>query len=359
MSALSGCEVELGSPQDITTGQSDYSLTALAVAGDSLKVRLALTESLTEDKYEPYEDASVRLRMLMFPDFERYPLDSIIMEKYRTILTDIQADVTAVTGSGDSIKLAFNAATLNYECGYRPKPGERIEVMATIPDSTRVDSLFTVKSNVTVPDWQPQVEIVNYRRVYKEMTEREDLLIQESYGLYTDSVVELTMHIHDTSSDTHCYRLKAMGVGYHYSYILEGEELPETIYWTSAFFSDDPMLYDSQITDMFGPWQAHTTDVFSNRQFKNDAYITVQVRYPSKVRNLYRYIQIELQPITSPLMNYLSSLYRMRVAKQSYYSDYSTLPSNIEGGVGIFGGVGKSTKCRIWLDGDPDPNYPD
>lgn len=353
-----GCEVNLGDPEDGTAGNSECSLTALAVVGDSLKVRLAFTENLSDPKFEPYEDMSVRLRMLMFPDFFQFPLDSMTMVKYRTLLTRTRADVTAITGSGQTVQLTFNKATLNYECGYRPKSGERISVTATIPESIHPTGSLTVKSNVTIPDWIPQVEIMSYNKKYKERDVREDLSIKESYW-YVDSVLEVTMHVHDASSDTHCYRLKASGVGYNYSHFSEGEEFPAFILRSSAFFSDDPLLYDSQITDKFGPWQAYTTDIFSNRQFKNDAFITVQVRYPRKVKDMHRFVQIELQPITVSFSNYLSSLYRMRVAEKSYYSDYTTLPSNIEGGVGIFGGMGKSTKLRIWLDGVPDPNYPD
>lgn len=372
MFLFTACEVTMPSVEEITTGDNECSLTALALAGDSLKIRVAYTETLSEDHYESVEDRNIRLRMLMFPFYTHYyGLDTTIMEKYRDNLVGKTANVTAETGKGEKIKLFFNPTTLNYECGYKPSPGEQISISASMPSR---DGMSTLKasSSVTVPDWRPQVDIAGVKYLYKARMESEDFPGMYESANFADSVAEITLHIQDKSTKINCYRINASGVTYcrdhvmHYdsNYWDEGWdiEIPSQVRWNCAFFTNDPLLYDSQITEHFGPWQAYTTDVFTNRQFKNDAYVTIQVRYPRYMElrkdNWYRFIQIEIQPITSQLMDYLSSLYRMRVAKQSYFSEFSTLPDNIDGGVGIFGGIGKSKKLRIWLDG-VDPDYPE
>lgn len=364
-----GCEVSLPTIEDMTTRENECTLTALALAGDSLKVRVAYTETLNEDHYESVSERSVRLRMLMFPEYTTYyKPDSTIMEKYRKYLIDTKAEVSARTGTGGQINLIFNPTTLNYECGYKPAPGEKISIMATMPSRDGASTL-TASSTVTVPDWQPQFEIVNVKYLYKPREKREDYDDMYESVNFADSVAEITIHIRDNSSKVNCYRLNAFGVLYyreHVHHYASGWDVNEKaeVKWNCAFYSDDPLLYDSRKTEQFGPWQAYTTDVFSNMQFKNDAYVTFQVRYPqiSNYRKdcYHRFIQIELQPITSQLMDYLSTIYRLRVADtQSYFSEYSTLPDNIDGGVGIFGGIGKSKKLRIWLDGTPDPDYPE
>ncbi|MBP3590571.1 MAG: DUF4249 family protein, partial [Muribaculaceae bacterium] len=127
--------------------------------------------------------------------------------------------------------------------------------------------------------------------------------------------------------------------------------------------SKDPLFYDPAITKSFGPWPAYTTDVFSDAYFPNGEYIVeLNSRIfpaPSESSNSSgRYVEIELEPINRELMEYLSVLYRLRVATDSYFSEPVSLPSNIEGGVGVFGAVGKSAKVRYWFPGEENPAVP-
>ncbi len=162
----------------------------------------------------------------------------------------------------------------------------------------------------------------------------------------------------DRSSHTHCYRIKVQAIEYN-----RKKNLDETIGWIAwcdAFFSTDPLLYDSSITGTFGPWQAYTTDVFTNSKFVGGEYdLTVQSRIFSHSVSVHRAIKITLQPISASLANYLSSIYRIRSFEQSYFSEPSTLSTNIDGGVGIFGAIGKSVARMYWLPGEEDTDYPE
>lgn len=368
LGAATACQVDLDPAVKASDGLADCTVTALATAGDSLKVRLMYTAYIYKEQYSiAITDRAKLLRILMFPNESAYGyMYKNYMEKYRPYLIDENAQVTAVTGSGEQISLEFNPVTLDFESGYKPSPGERISLTATIP-ARKGTTTLKASATATIPDWQPQFEIVDVKRVYKERQNDESNIYTES-EMFADSVAEVTLRIHDNSTSLNCYRLKTKGVSYNYPYDVIYEpwqsqhsfHVDASAYWSGVFFSSDPLLYDSQITSMFSPWQAYTTDVFTNRQFNKVADVKVQVRYPMALNKHQRFVEIELQPISPQLMNYLSVLYRIRLnTEHSYFSEFISLPSNIEGGVGIFGGIGKSTKLRIWLDGNPDPNYPE
>ena len=129
----------------------------------------------------------------------------------------------------------------------------------------------------------------------------------------------------------------------------------------SVFHTADGLLVDPAIDKSFGPWPAYVTDVFSDKSFYGDEYVvevSSRMKYPGdNIRN-GRYFDIELQPINRELMEYLSVLYRLRVATDSYFSEPVSLPSNIEGGVGVFGAIGQSAKIRYWLPGEENPAVP-
>lgn len=158
----------------------------------------------------------------------------------------------------------------------------------------------------------------------------------------------------------HCYRIKVQGISYsHLNFRPEPYYEPGIVKWCDAFFSNDPLLYDSAITGTFGPWQAYTTDVFTNTQFDAGEYdMTVQSRFYNHSSLFRRCIKITLQPISTSLANYLSSLYRIRSFKESYFSEPSTLSTNVEGGVGVLGAIGLPVSRYYWFPGEEDPNYP-
>lgn len=363
---LTSCEVELPSFRDtINTDNIAASVTALVNANDSIRLRLAYTESINDVLHEVYDDRNVLWRMIKFNDPIFYDVDTIIMDKYNKELVCPNGEVYFITNSGRRVDMVYNPKTLDYECDYKPRPGETYEFFAKAnePDKPAVNA----RAKIAVPDWKPQVEIVSCKAVYKELMSREELPLVERW---MDSVAELKIRIVDNSNDTHCYRIKVQGVGYFRGYSdIDLGSFIQTFYfsnvvWSDAFFSSDPLLYDPAIIEHFGPWQPYTTDVFSNKSFDGEHTLMVQVRYPDQLyshawREEYgRFIRVELEPISEDLMNYLSTMYRLRVFKQSYFSEPIGLPGNVDGAVGIVGAIGPSTVLHYWFPNEYDPTYP-
>lgn len=356
---LWSCQVELPVPDNQTSGDASYVLTSVVSAGENVKVRLARTEAIGESHYEYYDNKEMLWRVLMFPDtsYYYYPEDRNIMVKYQEELVSGTSDVSLITASGE-VPMTYNSATLDYECDYKPAPGEKLTVKAMCRNnnaSVASDGVHECSASLTVPDWQPEFEIVSARTIAKPSLMRDDLGIIEQTA---DSVVEFKIKIIDRSPDIHCYRIKVQGFKYLYSNSDETGSDNSLIVWCDAFFSSDPLLYDSAITGSFGPWQANTTDVFTNAGFITGDYdLTVQSRFFNK-SPLHRAIKITLQPISPSLSNYLSALYRVRCFKPTYFSEPTTLSTNIDGGVGIFGAIGQTTSRMYWFPGEEDPNYP-
>ena len=104
------------------------------------------------------------------------------------------------------------------------------------------------------------------------------------------------------------------------------------------------------------------TDVFTDENFFEDKYVIEVTSRIADVRgdcvNYGRYFEIELQPITRNLMEYISAIYRLRIKEDSYFSQPTSISSNIEGGTGIFGAIGKSKKIRYFLPGEENSSIP-
>lgn len=368
---LCSCETHLPDPADQNPDDVQIAASSLVTTGDTVALRLAYTESFYDKVSEIYSDRSMLLRALMFPDTSRFQTDKYLMKKYYDELLLKVGKVELTTGTGERKRMEFNPETYDFECGHSVTPGERLEFSATL--TSRKGKMLEVGSSTVVPGWKPDAEIVQATRRYKERQNREDLNLSE-YS--SDSVYELKILLKDPSPDLHCYKIKVRGVSYHY----EGDSFMidlgapfnprpyistvkyDIVRWTDAFFTNDPLLYDAAITHSFGAWQPYTTDVFANRQFANGSYLlTVEARYPYTAEDDFihrRFIEVQLLPISLDLMNYLTSLYRVRTAVDDYFSEPMSLSSNIKGGVGIFGSIGEPLTLRYWFPGEEDPDYP-
>ncbi len=375
LTVVSSCEVHLPMPSSEEKDGINVVASSLIIPGQNVALRLAYTEDINDNLSEVYDDRNMLLRALMFPDTTAYSRDTYLMKKYYDELLLRVGEVEVTNQQGEVYPLVFNPETFNFESDHKAVAGERLQFSATL--SSRKGKSLNVNSSTVVPGWKPEAKILEATRRYRATEEREDLSLIE---MANDSVYELKILINDDSPDLHCYHIRVRGISYNYQgdsggKIPIGGSLDNPIYdeplipldlvwWTDAFFTNDPLLYDSSITSMFGAWQAYTTDVFTNRQFNNGSYVlTVQARYP--YTSVYggdkrRFMEVQLQPITVDLMNYLSSLYRIRVSDNSdYFSEPKSLSSNINGGVGIFGAMGEPLVLRYWFPGEEDPNYPD
>ena len=354
---LSGCEVALDAPNPIK--ENSMTVTALAVCGKKLSARVSWTEDINEAVSAPYSDNYLMWRMLSFQKIVSLtPEDSVKLDRYYSQRVAKDADVKATIGDKE-YRMTYNPETSDYECDYVVKPGDRISISAKssrmlhYPSGLGYLVPLDAHSTVEVPTHKASVEILDAKKIYQAGKKGESIGTYE-YGV--DSAVVFKLRLKSHSSGTNCYRIRVSSVSFT---IGDGSYLTQ-ISPITAFHSNDPLFYDPAITKSFGPWPAYTTDVFSDAYFPKGEYVVeLSSRiYPKLPKPMGRYIEIELEPINRALMEYLSVLYRLRVATDSYFTEPVTLPSNIEGGVGIFGAIGKSAKIRYWLPGEEDPEVP-
>ena len=354
-----GCEVEIEPPAD--DENHPITITALASAGEPLSVRLSWTDAINEALSAPYADSYEMWRVLNFLN-ESITSHSLMFDSYYKQFVATRATVKAVV-DGNEYDLIYNAKTLNYECrDYIAEPGDRITINVQADKSeynqSPSDEPVHIQSTCTVevPTHTADVEILKADKVYREL--------EKYYPLGTverdvDSVVVFTLRLKSPSPGVNCFRLKVTSL----YCLLDDPEWTEYITPISAYHSGDALLYDAAIEKGFGPWPAYQSDVFTDESFNNGEYIInvssrVSMLGGSSDRTETRYFEIELQPINQALMDYLSVLYRMRVTTPSYFSEPSSIPSNIEGGVGVFGVIGKSKKIRYFLPGEENSAIP-
>ncbi len=369
--ALWSCEVDIFPPE--MGDNNSITVTALAVDGEPLNVRLSWTEKIDSALSAPYSDSYVMWRVLNMLDTNKYVIpgsestlyyqeDSTLFEDYykKNVVTD--AKVVANV-NGQDFEMIYNPSTLNYEYNdYIAKAGDHIKITANASKFFHdQDNFLPTEASgwIDIPTNIPDVEIIKTDKMYKECEKYQPLGNVESA---VDSVVVFTLRLKSGNPGINCFRLKVSSILAIYNN--DGQKnniLPITTYSTV-----DNLLYDSTIDKAFGPWPAYLTDVFTDESFHNGEYIidissrvnNNRVSSGGQPLNCIRYYEIELQPITPMLMNYLSVLYRLRIAMPSYFSSSSSLPSNIEGGVGIFGAIGKSKKIRYFFPGEENNDIP-
>lgn len=357
---LSGCEVEIDAPG--LENDNYMTLTALAVAGEKVSARISWTEDINKATSAPYADSYVMWRMLKFKDARRFPEDTVMFEQYYGRRVADNADVTIKAG-GNEYKMRYNPETLDYECDYKAEPGDRITISAKASRMMHYPSglgylvPLEAGSTVRVPEHAAEVEIVSAEKVFRALEKYDELGATEQ-GL--DSAMVFRLRFRSPSSGTNCFRLKVTSISYRFADI-KYPQFPDHVSYISVFHTADPLLLDAAINKSFGPWPANITDVFSDKGFYGGEYVvevSSRLKYPGDKINSGRYFEIEVQPISRELFEYLSVLYRLRVATDSYFTEPVTLPSNIEGGVGVFGAIGKSAKIRYWLPGEENPKVP-
>ncbi|MDE5572440.1 MAG: DUF4249 domain-containing protein, partial [Muribaculaceae bacterium] len=354
---LWSCEVEIVPPE--MDDNNPFTVTALAVDGEPLNVNLSWTEKIDTALSAPYSDSYVMWRVLNMLDTAEHIIigsdDTLYYTEDTTLFYDyykknVVTDATVSANiNGQVIEMNYNPSTLNYEnSNYKVKAGDRIRINVTKKKYNKYQEGFKIiesTSQIEVPTHTPDVEIIKTNKIYKEC---EKYLPLGNKEFAVDSVVVFTLKLKSPNPGINCFRLKVSSI--MTSFYTEDDIIPTTITPISAYHSNDVLLYDSSLDKGFGPWPANQTDVFTDESFHNGEYIidvSSRVSCPyyltvSDDNDITRYFEIELQPITPMLMNYLSVLYRLRIATPSYFSEPTSLPSNIEGSVGIFGGIGKS-----------------
>ncbi len=250
------------------------------------------------------------------------------------------ATVMLTNGSGEQMPMAYNQQSMSYTSNYTPMAGETLHLNVSTLDGRKAESIVEVPKQVSM-------SVVEAKKQYsKTPIEYYNGKPWYTQGWAEDSLLYITVHIEDPSGSRNYYRLKARST-------YQGTPVNDTdIVHHDAFTSDSPVFYDSNINKAYYWWPAHFSNVFDDSSLnENNNTVTIAVRPRKVVNNQYDpmyglkpIVVLELQQITQPLYYYLKAYQRYRIADNTTYEENIFFPSNINGGLGIMGGL---NSCRI------------
>lgn len=248
--------------------------------------------------------------------------------KAEVLISDAKAEITV--NSSEHYTLAKSEdKPYSYKCDYVPKIGDEIELHVSAPGYKDVHASTKVL--------EPQkIDIVDTEVVYKENEYDGTGMYQDPYERFgLDSVMNITLRIHDPKGKRNYYRLKARGVADSYSYIGTMRFDKWTI--TDVFNSDDVLFVDNTLSKPFGDWKAGISNVFDDHLIDGCDYtFTVESRM---MKGDNPRVVVELQTIPADMYYYLKSYMLIRIATDDSYTSPIGLYSNVENGWGIFGSL--------------------
>lgn len=245
----------------------------------------------------------------------------------QVVIKDALVEVT-VNGT-DKYTMSFDASWPRYISDYVPKIGDEIALHVS------ADGYKDVYATTKVLEPQ-KIDIVNTEVVYKENGyDGTGLYLDpfERFGL--DSVMNITMRIHDPKGERNYYRLKVRGVGDRYSYT--GTVKNEYCTVTDVFNSTDVIFVDNLLTKPFGDWKAGMSNVFDDHLIDGSDYtFTVESRM---MKGDNPRVVVELQTIPAEMYYFFKSYMQIRITTDDSYTSPIGLYSNVENGWGIFGSL--------------------
>lgn len=113
--------------------------------------------------------------------------------------------------------------------------------------------------------------------------------------------------------------------------------------YSDIYTSSDVIFMDEQLTQSYGGWAAHFSNIFDDHLFDDKEYtfsVETHLRYGECPHEV-----IGLQPIKRDLCYYLKSMMVYRITDQDAYTEAIQIYCNINNGWGILGGL--STEKHI------------
>lgn len=154
--------------------------------------------------------------------------------------------------------------------------------------------------------------------------------MQWYYGL--DSVMEITLRIHDPAGERNYYRLRVLAVADDSMAIMQGISIP--VYVTNdTYTSSDVIFANSLLTKPYGQWPAGQSSVFDDHLFDGKDYtFKVQSR---KQKGENARVYVELETISPDFYYYWRSYEVIRINSDESYLTPTALYSNVQGGWGV------------------------
>lgn len=252
-------------------------------------------------------------------------------EKYDTMYHDLVVikDATAVlTVNGtDTYALQYNDSTpYYYTCDYVPRVGDELVLNVSAPG-------FDDASASTRIERPQQVEVVGTQVYYSEAGYEPGVpASDQQWYCGLDSVMEITLRIHDPAGERNYYRLRVLAVADDSMAIMQGISLP--VYVTNdTYTSSDVIFANSLITKPYGQWPAGQSSVFDDHLFDGQDY-TFKV-HSRKQKGKNPRVYVELETISPDFYYYWRSYEVIRVNADESYLTPTALYSNVQGGWGV------------------------
>lgn len=256
------------------------------------------------------------LNYLDYWEYEAHP-DPFYEE---TILPEAKVELT-VNGK-DKYIMRYNPAHFNFISDYTPKTGDHIAL------HVEAEGLNATSGETIIPKVQ-QLEILSYEKYY----EKRELSDEALSDMSQDTVAHIMLRLTDQSNERNYYRLKVRSIAYD-----KRADNSETILqYSDVYTSSDVIFMDDRLTQGYGGWAAHFSNIFDDVLFDGKEYtfsVKTRLRYGAQP-----HVVIELQSITHDLYYYLRSMMLYRITDQDAYTESIQIHSNINNGWGIMGGL--------------------
>lgn len=300
---LYGCERIL----DFNGSSEEYNCicaNALAVPGREFTVAVSRTFLFTDvpslEIYDNYHD------YLMHPE-------SFYEEK--ALLPG--ADVRLTVNGQQEYALSYNEESHSFGCGYVPEKGDMLSLYI------QSEGFPSISAETVVPSPQ-RLEVLESKKYYNKAEAS-----SEAWDSAPDTLMRLTLRIHDPAGEQNYYRLKVRSVGW----------MAEQGAWrySDIYTSSDVLFMDNSLAEAFGGWPAYFSNVFDDRLFDGQSYtfnVETRMRYGDDP-----HVVVELQSLTPDLYHYLKSTMLYRTLDMDSYTEAVQIYSNVSGGWGIVGGL--------------------
>ena len=302
-------------------------------------------------------------------DILKFDFDSTgnASKTYKEYAND-QANVRISVNSKDEYGFVYNDSSCMYESDYRPKEGDRIQLVAEWYKDSTLYEKEEVRAEVIVPQ-KTQIEILDIRYEYKKRPgEWNGSNWQYSSGCI-DTVAFVTLKLHDITDIKNFYRLKVSTYSWaqfdrgdqwgwyppNADRALEPSDDPEDGWFLDGDYreispvgpfvwhrndiyrSKDALFKDDRLVRGFSGWSERFSNIFDDRLFRDGEYIVeIETRL---MRGTDRKLRVELQSLSEDYYQFWKSWMVYRITSDDDFAESIYIHSNVDNGFGIIGAV--------------------
>lgn len=246
------------------------------------------------------------------------------------------AKVELIINHSDSIILQYDKDKHRYKCNYIVHQGDHLAL------NVECEGFGGSSAEIIVPT-QKEIEIVDCTKEFsKKPVIIGDDFMTDIFG--GDTLIVITLRIKDPENEKNFYRLRARaGSGIDFN----EPNVSGFFYVNDIFISDDIIFYNKDITEPYNGWPSNFFNVFDDSLINGKDYtFTIKIRKRG-IDNMQHYVCIDFESITEDLYKYFLAERKCQISNQSIYAEAVYVPSNINNGFGVFGGMSGERKIIV------------